>query len=237
MCLCFSTSAGIYRYVDENGNVHYSDKEQKGAEEVNLPAAVTYTPSTRSAASSGKAQPDKKQGYTEMAIVNPKMNETIRSNDGDVQVSISLSPGLTTGDSITLYLDGKEVAKGGAQTSLTLTGLDRGSHTLRASVFNPAGTAIISSRSIIFHLQRKVVPKTTSDPDNSESFTPNYPQVESTPETQADFDKDYKNNFGNNFGSSGTYQDKAKDFNTGVPSGSGTFSPGSTFTPNYNQKK
>ncbi len=220
--------------MDENGNVHYSDKGQKGAEEVKLPAAVTYSPSTRSTASSGKAQPDKKQGYAEMAIVNPKMNETIRSNDGDVRVSISLNPGLTEGDSITLYLDGKEVTKGGAQTSLTLTGLGRGSHTLRASVFNPAGTAVISSRSIIFHLQRESIVTPNNQPtDNTESYKTDYgKELPGKEHTVVDGTVDVNKNFG----SEGSYQKGAKDFNKGVPASGGTFTPGTTFTPRYNQK-
>lgn len=234
MLLSFSAYAGIYKWVDDKGNVHYSDKEQKGAEEVNLPAAVTYTPTTTGAAASGKAETEKKLGYTEMSIVQPKMNETIRSNNGDVQVGIDLKPGLVTGDGITLYLDGKEVIKGVAQTSVTLQNLDRGSHTLRATIFDRNGTAVISSKSIIFHLLVVAVKSGASDTDNSEAFTPDYgkelPGREHTVNDEViEVNKD--------FGSSDTYQDKAKDFKQGVPSSTGTFSPGSTYSPNYNQKK
>jgi len=237
MLLSFSASAAIYKWVDDKGKVHYSDKEVTGAEEVNLPAAVTYTPVQTGSSSGGKTQSEKKQGYTEMSIVQPKMNETIRSNNGDVPVSIVLKPGLTPGDSITLYLDGKEVLKAGVQTSVTLTNIDRGSHTLRATVFDKNGAAVISSRSIIFHLQREAVIPEASDTDNSEAFQPNFPKIEAKPEEKADFGKNYKNSFGKDFGSSGAYQDKAKDFNKGVPASGGAFSPGSTFSPNYNQKK
>jgi hypothetical protein len=237
MLLGFSVSAGIYKWVDEQGNVHYSDKEQKGAEEVELPAAVTYTPVQAGSSSVGKTPSDKEQGYTEMSIVQPEMNETIRNNTGDVQVSMILKPGLAPGDSITLYLDGKEVKKGSVQTSLALKNLDRGSHTLRASVFNKNGSVVISSRSIIFHLQREAIKPGASDTDNSEAFQPSYPKIESKAEEKADYGKDYKTSFGKDFGSSGSYQDKAKDFNKGVPASSGTFTPGSTFSPNYNQKK
>ena len=236
MLLCFSATAGIFKWVDENGNVHYSDQEQKGSEEVNLPAAVTYTPTVPTSVNNQK-EPEKKRSYTEMSIVQPQMNETLRNNAGDVQVGINLTPGLQLGDTITIYLDGKEVLKGGVQTSVTLTNLDRGLHTLRASVFHKNGTAAISSRSIIFHLQREVVKSEESDTDNTGAFKPDYPKIESTPEKEADFGKDYKNNFGEDFGSGSDYQDQAKDFKKGVPAGSGTFSPGSTFSPNYNQKK
>jgi len=239
LLLSFSAYAGIYKWVDDQGKVHYSDKEQKGAEKVNLPAAVTYTPAQTGSSSDDKPEPEPEQtqGYTEMSIVQPKMNETIRSNSGDIQVSIVLKPGLVPGHGISLYLDGKEVLKGGVQTTVTLTNLDRGSHTLRATVFDKNGVAVISSRSIIFHLHIEEVKPKSSDTDNSEAFKPDYPGIESKPEDKADFDKNFKNNFGKDFDSSDTYKDKAKDFKTGVPSSKGNFSPGSTFTPNYNQKK
>ncbi len=237
MLICFSAVAGIYKYVDADGNVHYSDQEQTGAEEVDLPAAVTYTPTTTGTVTSRKSETEKKQGYVEMSIVQPKMNETIRSNQGEVQVGINLKPGLTAGYTITLYLDGKEEIKGSGQTSVMLTNVDRGSHTLRASVFNKNGVAVISSKSIIFHLHKEEVHPVASDGDNTEAFKPDYSKIESTPEKEADYSKDYKNNFGKDFGSGSGYQDKAADFKKGVPSGSGTFSPGSTYSPNYQQKK
>ncbi len=238
MLVCFSAVAGIYKYVDADGNVHYSDQEQAGAEEVDLPAAVTYTPpSTEGVVDKKEPESEKKQGYTGMAIVQPKMNETLRSNNGDVQVAIELKPGLATGDTITIYLDGKAVIKGSGQTSATLTNLDRGSHTLRATVFNKDGIAVISSRSIIFHLQRKAVTPEVSDKDNSEAFKPDFDQDETKgTDYEKDFDQDYKKDFVKDYDGSSTYTDKAKDFNNGVPASSGTFSPGSSFTPNFKQK-
>jgi len=205
MLLSFSASAAIYKWVDDKGKVHYSDKEVTGAEEVNLPAAVTYSPVPVDSSATNKPTQEVQVGYTAMSILKPKMNETIRSNNGDVQVEIELKPSLRPDDTITLYLDGKVVLKGGVKTSVTLATLDRGSHTLRATVFDKNGVALIISKA--------------------------------KPEEKADFGKNYKKSFGKDFGSSGTYQDKAKDFNTGIPSSKGTFSPGSTFSPNYNQKK
>ncbi len=230
---CFSASAGIFKWVDDKGVVHYSDKEQNGSEEINLPAAVTYSPSATGAATSRKAKSKKQQGYTEMSIVQPKMNETLRVSTGDVQVRIDLKPGLVSGDSITIYLDGKVLIKGSRQTSVTLTNLDRGSHTLRATVFGKDGNAKISSKSIIFHLQREALKAEASDADNTKAFNPDYgKELPGKEHTVIDGTVDVNKNFG----SEGSYQEGAKDFNKGVPAGSGTFTPGPSFTPNYNQK-
>ncbi len=232
--------AGIYKWVDEDGKAHYSDQEQNGSEEVKLPVAVTYTP-TVSASNNNEKEPEKKARHTEMSIVQPKMNETIHSNTGDVQVSINLVPGLQRGDSITIYLDGKELLKGGVQTSVTLANVDRGSHTLRAIVFNRNGVSVISSKSIIFHLRKEAV-ETTEDgktPDNSEALKPNFDQDESKKaDFKKDLSKDYKEDLSKDYDSSDTYKDEGKKFNKGIPSSSGNFKSGtSTYSPNYNQKK
>ncbi len=239
MFICLSASAGIYKWVDEKGNVQYSDQEHQGAEEVKLPAAVTYTP-TASASSNSNKKPEKKRSYTEMSIVQPQMNETIRNNTGDVQVAINLVPGLQLGDTITIYLDGKELVKGGTQTSVTLSSIDRGSHTLRTVVFDRNGVSIISSRSVIFHLQREAVDASGDNKpkDNSEAFKQDYKQDETK---EADFNKDltkdFKKEFDKDYDSSNTYKEKGKKFNDGVPSSSKTFKSGpNTFSPNYNQK-
>ncbi|MCP3671109.1 MAG: DUF4124 domain-containing protein [Gammaproteobacteria bacterium] len=158
MLLCFSSVAGIYKYVDANGKVHYSGKKQNGSEEVNLPPTSTYSAPafTREAVNEeeNEDKPEKKQDYTAISIVQPKINEALRSNNGNVQVMIDLKPGLATGDTITIYIDGKELIKNSVQTSITFNNLDRGSHTLKATVFNKDGIAVISSKSIIFHLLR-----------------------------------------------------------------------------------
>lgn len=94
-----------------------------------------------------------------MAIIQPELNATIRSNIGDVSVSIDLAPGLRPGDSITLYMDGKELLKNKTETTFDLSGINRGSHTLRAAVIGADGAELISSKSTIFHLHKVSVRK------------------------------------------------------------------------------
>ncbi len=238
MLICFTATAGIYKWVDENGKIHYSDSEVEGAEQVELPKAVTYTPTATNPAAGDETKPEENLGYTNMSIVKPKMNETIRNNNGDVDVGIDLTPGLKPGNSITLYLDGKEALRGSTQTSITLSKVERGTHTLRASVFDKNSVALISSNSIIFHLKMAAVETKDNTPkDNSEAYTPDFNQDEGTKaDYKKDLSKDYGDDFSKDYGSSNTYKEKAQEYKKGVPSGSGTFTPGSNYSPNYNQK-
>lgn len=156
---CFSANAEIFKWVDESGNVHFSDSKKDGSQPVELPKGNTYTPPEASAAPESVKEKEQIPGYTNMAIVKPELNATIRSNIGDVSVAVNLTPALRHGDSITLYMDGKELLKGKSQTSFSLSGIDRGSHTLRATVISSDGTELISSKSILFHLHKVSVLK------------------------------------------------------------------------------
>ena len=236
----FPASAGIYKWVDENGKVHYSDQEQAGSEEVKLPATATYTPAASTEEKVHKG-PDKAHSYTEVSIVQPKINEKLLSYEGDVQVSIELVPGLQSGDSITVYLDDKVLLKGQTQTSLTLVGVNHGSHTLRVTVFDNNAKPLISSKSIIFHLWRSAAGPATDGKtkDNSKAFRPDFARDENK---KADYAKDFSRGYGKDFSkkpdSSDSSKDAAKEFNNGIPSNSKTFESGpSDYAPNYDQKK
>ncbi len=236
---CFTASAGIYKWVDEEGNVHYSDQEEKGAEPVELPKTVTFSPPTASTQTSSKSAPVEGAAYSKMAIVKPEMNETIRNSNGVVAVAIELTPALMPGDSITLYLDGNAVVKGANQTATTLTQVERGSHTLRASVYDKNGAARISSSSIIFHLKIEAGKSEDHSPeDNSEAFKPDFKQDGSKKANyDKDFEKDFSDDFSKDYDSSDTYKEGAEKYKKGIPANSGNFKPGtSTYTPNYNQK-
>lgn len=238
---CSPAIAGIYKWVDADGKPHYSDQAQNGSEEVKLPTTITYTPTTP-ANNTDKQGPENPPVYSQVSIVQPKMNETLHSNTGDVQVGITIVPGLQRGDTFTIYLDGKEVRKGITQTSVNLTNVDRGSHTLKVTVFDKNGVSIISSKSIIFHLRKAAVETNTDDgktTDNSEAFNPDFAQDENKKaDYQKDHSKDFNQDLSKDYDSSNTYEEGGKKFNNGVPSNSGTFKPGAnTYTPNFNQKK
>jgi hypothetical protein len=173
LLFCFSASAEIYKWVDQYGNVHFSDSEKNGSQQVELPKANTYTPPKRVEVPVSPEGEEQATGYTDMAIVKPEQNETIRSNIGDVSIAINLTPALRPGDSVTLYMDGKELLKGESQTSFSLTGVERGSHTLRATVIGSEGTELISSKSILFHLHKVSVLKRKGGTENNKSSQKN----------------------------------------------------------------
>jgi hypothetical protein len=167
MLLTYSATAEIYKWVDKNGNVHYSDSEVDGSEQVKLTKGNTFTPVETTTAQPSAQEKIEVPTYTAISITNPSLNETIRDNNGNVAVIIDLAPALRSGNSITLFMDDKELLKGKTQTGFTLNNVDRGSHTLRASVVDKNGEVLISSKSVIFHLHRAIIRKKDSTPQNS----------------------------------------------------------------------
>jgi hypothetical protein len=135
----------VYKYTLSNGDVVYSDKPPPAdqAEEVkleplqgfSLPAPPPLEDST------AKAEEPVPVGYTEFKVTSPINDQTIRDNGGNVSVILSLTPGLQGGHSIEVMMDGQSIGSGSG-TSVTLTEVDRGTHTVQASIKDNAGKEI-----------------------------------------------------------------------------------------------
>lgn len=153
--------AEIYRWVDESGNVVFSDESQPGAEKIELPPSMTYTPVESETDNILKLSPDEEEvdldvpDY-EIRIVAPANDESIWVNNGDVTVSMIIEPELDAerGDKIVLELDGQPVAESLASTTFQLKNLSRGTHNLTASVVDSNGATLVRTGELIFHLHR-----------------------------------------------------------------------------------
>jgi hypothetical protein len=147
-------SAEVYKWADSEGNIVYSDRPHPGAEELKNLEVQTY-PAPKLPSSAPELKPKPFPGYDKVEITSPANDEAIRENTGNVSVSVNLMPDLQTGlgHKLMLLIDGKKVTEGTA-TQFQLTNLDRGSHSLQATVIDPSGKEVASSAPSTFHLQR-----------------------------------------------------------------------------------
>ncbi len=161
-------SADVYKWVDEDGNVHYSDRSpEEGMEQLELPKSVVYTPPRLPTTASRPEVKESAAGkYENLAISRPEMNETVHSNEGIVQVEYTLAPGLKPGDQYRLLLDGKRIQELTTQSAVSLHNVDRGSHTIVVQVMRE-GSVQIASKSVIFHLW-KAAEKDTEEASSGE---------------------------------------------------------------------
>ena len=154
-CLAATAVMGddLYKWVDAQGNVHYSDKPQPGAQKLTLPKAATYTaPVSADQAAQAPDQPaPTPASITRFEIVSPQQDETLW-NTQNVTVSLAVDPALQSGDTVTITLDG--VTKGPLEgLSAEFTDLDRGAHTITA-VLQTADGVTKTAKQVTFYIQR-----------------------------------------------------------------------------------
>jgi hypothetical protein len=153
-----NASAAVYKWVQPDGSVIYSDRAPvENAAPTELPALqeikMPPPPSTDTAANNNQPQQTQNAEYTKLTIAEPADDSTFRNNAGQVNVKLELEPALQDGDVVAILLDGKEIGQG-RSTTLSLSNVDRGSHSLQAIVKNAQGTTLISASPITFTLQR-----------------------------------------------------------------------------------
>lgn len=155
--LASAASADVYRSVDEDGNIIFSDTPSEGAEKIELRDAQTVE--SQPGTESFEYEPPKSDPpprYKGVAITSPQDNEAVRANNGNITIGMSVNPSLKPGDKLVLTMDGKEIASG-RSTSVSLENVDRGTHTLSARVVGRDGKTLASSESVKFHLLRHSV--------------------------------------------------------------------------------
>jgi len=152
-------AAGVYKNVQPDGTIIYSDQKAEGAEELKLPELQTYTApplggdKAADAASGAAVDPAVSVGYKSIVISTPENDATLRDNAGNVAVTLTLQPPLEVKHSVDIRMDGRSIGKGRG-TSISLTNVDRGTHTLEAVVLDENGKEVGRSATTTFHLNR-----------------------------------------------------------------------------------
>lgn len=148
-----------YRWVDEDGIVHYSDRPREGAERILLPApnvASTRRVARPAAASRNDgAEEAPAVRYDSIQIVSPVAEETLWNIEGVLSVSVALTPALQPGHQVRAYLNGEIQPVSG--TSFQLQEVWRGSHNLQVEVVDETGKLMIRSQPSRVFVQQNTV--------------------------------------------------------------------------------
>jgi hypothetical protein len=134
----------VYRWVDKDGQIHYSDRPHEGAEMVTLPEAQTFSmPASQPTQRTTDKQDDsqKAEPYSSVAITSPTSDEALWGTDGKVKVSVSVQPQLHRGHRLMVYLDNKAVAR--------LTGNQRDTE-----LTDSTGSVVAKSNSVPFTVKQ-----------------------------------------------------------------------------------
>ena len=154
-----ASSAGamdVWRWVDKDGVVHFSDRPMPGAEKIQLNAAPkpgtatpNYTaPAPRAAADAAPFR------YTRCAITTPAQDDVFDYTEA-IAAGIDLLPDYRDGDRIQATLNGERVKEWSeSATSYAFAGLPRGSYSLVVTVLSADGQVLCMADAVGFHVRQ-----------------------------------------------------------------------------------
>ena len=154
----FSVQAAvIYRWVDADGVVHYSDQASPGAEKIITAGSSSPAASgTRNATGPIAQAPQKSAGglnYVEFSITSPAPEQTFFGDDV-VAVHLDLNPVLRPNQTITWHLNGKELEVPPTAVSFALPRLDRGTYALAATITDQQTSESQTTNSVTFFVRQ-----------------------------------------------------------------------------------
>lgn len=145
--------ADVYKWVDTQGNVTYSDTPQPGAEEIDIGPLQTYEAPALPRFEPAPKEPEP-PGYGEFRVIMPIDDETLRDNGGNIEIKLALSPQLSGTHKLAIFMDGRDLGGDGRAMSVNLQNVDRGTHTVYATVVDEKGKQVAKTRSVRFYLHR-----------------------------------------------------------------------------------
>ena len=164
--------AAIYKSINADGEVVYSDTQTQGAEKVEMPALPTFTPPPLPPASSvaPPKAPEKEAFYKNFVFVSPVDEETIRNNLGVLNIEAELTPALQTRlkHRVQFYLNGEPYGTPVGKTSLTISNLDRGTYKLSAAVVDSDGSTLIKTDDVVLFMKRHSILNPPNAPSASQ---------------------------------------------------------------------
>jgi hypothetical protein len=152
MACGLSAQGKIYKIVNEDGTISFSDSPAPGAEEITLSPTTNTMQSMLSASPSAPVQNKQAPKY-QLSILSPAPDATVRNNTGKVNIAAQIEPQVRG----TYELDfGGEI-----YTSITgafnLENINRGSHSYQIKFTDNSGKVIASSESRTLHMHQASV--------------------------------------------------------------------------------
>jgi hypothetical protein len=179
--MSFAASAQeIYRWVDKDGIVHYADQPGSDkAELVNVIEPNAYEAADAAPPARASRKPDepddRASSYGAISITSPEQDQTFFGADAVVTAQVDMRGTLEGGDQLVFFLNGERRPASG--DSLQLSGLDRGSYFLRASILDPDGKPLVTSPQIQFHVRQPSI----NSPQSPQAPRPPKPAPKPTP--------------------------------------------------------
>jgi hypothetical protein len=149
----------IYKYTDENGNVHYTDKKpsadakEEQLKPLNIVESTPMESKPRWQKSNG-TETLSRFNFEGFAISNPQANESIWGTGGNITVSVNLDGKLQSNYRVKFFLDGISHGKVKSNSQL-IADVERGEHQIYAQVIDAFSRKVIkTSATITFYVKQ-----------------------------------------------------------------------------------
>jgi len=160
MLLSSASLAEVYKTVDKNGRVTYTDVppadtsakpvELKSINSIPMPPPVPLESAPATAQSPAEYR---------IQIIAPENGKTLMANERSIQVSITVDQSLQNGDLFAYKLDGNTVQTT-AEMTYTIVEPPRGEHTLTVDVVSTEGRSLAQSEGITLLVMRPIIKAT-----------------------------------------------------------------------------
>ena len=152
--------AQAYKWTDEDGIVHYSDRPAEGAEELQLPSDG-YRPRPAAPPSASKAADTAADGtveslafhYESLSVDAPGAEETLWNIEGVLNVTLTAKPAVRPGHRLRVYFDGTPRIVGA--TNFQIDEVYRGVHNIQAKIVDKSGALMIRSTPNRFYVKQQ----------------------------------------------------------------------------------
>jgi uncharacterized protein DUF4124/Big-like domain-containing protein len=150
-------AAVVYKWVDADGVVHFSDQPVPGAEKITTSGGSTRGILSAPMPSGGSlAEKPKPRPAQHVSISSPAPDQTFTGGE-QVSASLSVDPSLTPSQTVSWTLNGAQVGENSNATQLSLPDLPRGTYTLTATVSDSVSGESISADPVTFNVVRPSV--------------------------------------------------------------------------------
>jgi hypothetical protein len=147
--------ATVYKWIDQDGKIHFSDQPVKNAEVVefnkNTENQIKLPPPPSPL--NGHLSPTGDKINYRMRIASPNEEETVRSNEGNISIALQIEPELAPSHLLVLFMDGKQQSDAQQSGLFQVNNVDRGEHTFIIKALTQDGKQLASTlpRKIFLH--------------------------------------------------------------------------------------
>ena len=146
----------VYKWVDANGIVHYSDQPHPNAQKLEISGAQTFAAPPEQASSYAPASQETQPSgpaYQSCEITQPT-DQQMLMNVYQTTAVVQTSPPLRAGDQVRLFVDGKQIQ--GSGTSFTFP-VFRGQHSVEAVIQDNTGQIVCETSTVTFFVHQPSV--------------------------------------------------------------------------------